>query len=320
MATEGLFEVSTWKLDLVKSHFSAKKKPILPQANDQKSRFHDDDRTSPNVTSPHKDLTGDEERILKSDLDIKSIIVEPSSIPPVPLSTSTHSRKRIDVNEEGVEEDEAVLKQLSTFTKEQLPELPEIYDVNGWCGLDDAIRPLKTVSSTNSRIITPPEDDADTESSVSKTRVDLEPNPILQVKSTRPKIISNKCKFPVSLESVKRNNDRDQGRNCVVVIFKSRTTDTTIQRERTVLTTRKGVDKVLKKFSLKYNFCHSSNVRSVYNLCFHSATETRKFARDLSDIMAKSSSGPKALQHFLCYEDMLGRWMDALVFIIYTSI
>ena len=170
-----------------------------------------------------------------------------------------------------------------------------------WRALEDAIKPLKTESSANSRIVTPV-DDTDKD----ETLADQDhPRSNKSAKSIRPKIIKNKCQFPISLESLKGKYN-DQGRNCVVVVFKSQTCDSTMERERTVLNNKKEVDKVLKKYKRKYDFSYSSQIRAVYNLCFVSPTETRKFARDLNDIMA-SLSGPKILIYFLCHEEILGR-------------
>lgn len=171
-----------------------------------------------------------------------------------------------------------------------------------WREFGDSIIPLKTESSTISRIITPDEDTDDKDESVLETPFKRYQNP---AKSFRPKLIRNECQFPVSLESLGGKNDHDQGRNCVVVIFKSKTTDSTMARERTLLNNRKEVDKLLKKYKLKYDFSYSNQIRAIYNLCFYSPTETRKFVRDLSDISAKIS-GPKALHNFLCHEEMLG--------------
>ena len=164
-----------------------------------------------------------------------------------------------------------------------------------WQALGDAIRPLKTLKLNHPRIITPGGDTDKDESLLDVRDQDQRTN--ASATSIKPKIIKNKCQFPINLQSLKGKYS-DQGRNCVVIFLKSHTTDSTMERERTVLKNKK-VDTVLKKLKLKYDFIYSSQTRVVYNLCFVSPTETRKFVRDLSDIMTSI--------HFLCQEEMLGK-------------
>ena len=186
----------------------------------------------------------------------------------------------------------------SSCTKdEDLKELSGINETAGkWQALGDTIRPLKTESSANPRIFTPGGDTDKDESLLDVRDQDQRTN--ASATSIKPKIIKNKCQFPINLQSLKGKYS-DQGRNCVVIFLKSHTTDSTMERERTVLKNKKKVDTVLKKFKLKYDFIYSSQNRVVYNPCFVSPTETRKFVRDLSDIMTSI--------HFLCQEEMLGK-------------
>ena len=276
------FEIENWKLDLVKSHFSAEKKSNSQPAPDQEG----------------------------SNANTTSLIQEPISsephTPPAPTS-----KKILDVISEEIKSDEISPQDISKLFSNIEAHTPKCSGINlladHWRELGDTIRPLKTESSANSHIITP-DDESDKDESVSETTVTKDQNQACSnnhAKSFRPKLIRNKCQFPVSLESLGGKNDHDQGRNCVVVIFKSKTTESTMDRERTVLNNRKEVDKLLKKYKLKYDFSYSSQIRAVYNLCFHSPTETRNFVRDLSDISAKIS-GPKAISNFLCREEMLG--------------
>ena len=276
------FEIVNWKLDLVKSHFSAEKKSNSQPALDQEG-------SNPNTTS----------------LIQESRRYDPHT-PPTPII-----KKKLDVTSEEIKLEEISLLDTSKPCSDSWAQTPKCSGINlsanHWRELGDTIRPLKTESSVNSLIITP-DDETDKDVSVSETPVkkdQKQARSINHAKSFRPKLIRNKCQFPVSLESLGGKNDHDQGRNCVVVIFKSKTTDSPMERERTVLNNRKEVDKLLKKYKLKYDFSYSSQFRAVYNLCFHSPTETRKLVRDLSDISAKIS-GPKALHNFLCHEEMLG--------------
>ncbi len=234
--------------------------------------------------------------------------------PPIPIvSTTSLIQEPLTFSSpilKGEDKVKRIISKPSFYRGTHTSELSEINAATDhWRELGDSIRPLKTESSINSRIITPDEDDTDKDESVSETPFKRNQNP---AKSFRPKLIRNECQFPVSLESLGGKNDHDQGRNCVVVIFKSKTTDSAMVRERTLLKNRKEVDKLLKKYKLKYDFSYSRQIRAIYNLCFYSPTETRKFVRDLSDISAKMS-GPKASHNFLCHEEMLGRLKYSLV-------
>ena len=287
----GTFKVENWKLDIVKSHFSGEKKSnSRPALNRERSEDNVLSTTTSGTVAA--DSPG-------QDLEVKSLIKELSGSIPVTPSVPT-PKKRLDGpicddNGLGISSRD---KPSSFSKKEDLKQLSGINEAAGkWQALEDAIRPLKTESSANPRIITPG-DDTDKDESLLDVRDQDYHRTTPSAKSIKPKIIQNKCQFPINLQSLKGKYS-DQGRNCVVIFLKSHTTDSTMERERTVLKNKKKVDTVLKKFKLKYDFIYSSQTRVVYNLCFVSPTETRKFARDLSGITTST--------HFLCHEEMLGK-------------
>ena len=281
------FELVNWKLDLVKSHFSSENKPRRQPVLDQKSILD----SVKNKPLPIVNI---------------SLIQEPKKSVPL-ASTAPIIKKKEEAKVQRISLQD--ISKTSFYRGTNTPELSGSNDATEhWQEFGDTIRPLEAVSSTNSRIITPDED-TDKDESFSEIPFTRNQN---SAKSYRPKLIRNECQFPVSLESLGGKNDHDQGRNCVVVIFKSKTTDSMMVRERTLLKNRKEVDKLLKKYKLKYDFSYSSQIRAIYNLCFYSPTETRKFVRDLSDISAKIS-GPKALHNFLCHEEMLGKLKLSIV-------
>ena len=294
----GSFEVENWKLDLVKGYFSGEKKlNSRPTCDRQRSEV--DALISPTSTvaadSPGKDS------------ELTSLIKEPSGSVPVAPSNPT-PKKRLDeatFEDKGLGTRSSSREKPSSFTKEaNLQKLSGVIALAGkGPALDPVIRPLKTESSDNSRIITPVDDAHKDETLAVRDKDHHRSN--TSTKSIKPKITKNKCQFPISLKSLEGKYN-DQGRNCVVVCFKSLTTDSAMERERTVLNNKKKVDKVLKKYKLKYDFFYSNQIRAAYNLCFVSPTETRMFVRDLNDITS-SKSGPKVLLYFLCPEEMLGK-------------
>ena len=290
----GSFEVENWKLDIVKSHFSAEKKSKSQPALDQEgSQVNVTSTTSSAAANSSSGLDSDVTSLIKDQRG--SVPVTPSfSTPKKRLDAATHEEKRLGTSSWD--------KPNSCTNEAHLQELSGINTSAGkWGALEDVIRPLKTESSANSRIITPIDDTDKDEILADQDQYCSNKS----AKSIKPKIIKNKCQFPISLESLKGKYN-DQGRNCVVVFFKSQTCHSMVERERTVLNNKKEVDKVLKKYKLKYDFIYSSQIRAVYNLCFVSPTETRKFVRDLNDFMT-SLSGPKILTYFMCREEMLGR-------------
>ena len=291
----GSFEVENWKLDIVQSYFSGEKKlNSRPSCDRQRS----DDALSPTSTvaadSPGKD---------SKDSEVTSLIKEPSGSVPVTPSIQTPKERLDGATFEDKGLGTSSREKPSSCTKEaNFQKLSGIIALAGkGPALDPVIRPMKTESSVNPRIITPVDDTHKDETLAVRDKDHHRSN----TKSIKPKITKNKCQFPISLKSLEGKYN-DQGRNCVVVCFKSLTTDSAMERERTVLNNKKKVDKVLKKYKLKYDFFYSNQIRAAYNLCFVSPTETRKFVRDLNDITS-SKSGPKVLLYFLCHEEMLGR-------------
>lgn len=127
------------------------------------------------------------------------------------------------------------------------------------------------------------------------------------VTSLKPKLIANKCNFPVCLGSMGIADYRDQGRNCVVVIIKSHPRDPQIQRQRDVQKKMKEIEKLRSKFRLKYNTEHHSEVRAVYNICFVSSADARKFVKGVISVAASSSGrSARSIIHFLTTEEKLG--------------
>ena len=127
------------------------------------------------------------------------------------------------------------------------------------------------------------------------------------VTSVKPKLIANKCNFPVCLGSMGIADYRDQGRNCVVVIIKSHPRDPQIQRQRDVQKKMKEIEKLKSKFRLKYNTGHHSEVRAVYNICFVSSADARKFVKGVVSVAASSSGrSARSIIHFLTTEEKLG--------------
>ena len=139
------FEIVNWKLDLVKSHFSAEKKSNSQPALDQEG-------SNPNTTS----------------LIQESRRYDPHT-PPTPII-----KKKLDVTSEEIKLEEISLLDTSKPCSDSWAHTPKCSGINlsanHWRELGDTIRPLKTESSVNSLIITP-DDETDKDVSVSETPV-----------------------------------------------------------------------------------------------------------------------------------------------------
>jgi len=122
--------------------------------------------------------------------------------------------------------------------------------------------------------------------------------------STRPKLVKNKCKFPIKTDEVP--DEHDQGRSCVFVVVKSRKSDVKIVRQRTVLKKSKKVENLVAKYELKFEAKYSNDVRAVYNFCFVSPSNARKFFVQLNEVIKSDGDGPNSASILMFDEEMLG--------------
>ena len=125
----------------------------------------------------------------------------------------------------------------------------------------------------------------DTESSVNP--------PLVQ---SHPTVLQDKGKFPIK-EILQ--DEKDQGRNGVSVILKSKTGRKVTERIKTV-------EEVRSRYPLKYSAKSSQQANARLDYCFKSPTDARRFVRKVNDIL--SGDIPRLVSVILIAEEDLGKF------------
>ena len=294
MAAESRFEVSDWKLNLVKSYF------------DRKNMKHD-----LNVVEDLKDATLEEANVseLNISIEIPSEVhkVKEDKVETLPENNSKHFA---DVCESNVDDESNSSRvEDSHLSPSTTPNISRDEDNT----VNDSFPPKSSKTNLSDEILICSPSSSQHSSLKSSETITLASTSSTSsnVSSTRPKLVKNKCQFPIKI--VKVLDDRDQGRNCVFVVIKSRSGDSRLVRQRTVSRRSRKVENLVAKFELKYEAKFISDVRAVYNFCFVSPLKARKFFADVNDVIKNDGYGPNSVCIFLCDEEMLGKYRFALL-------
>ena len=78
-------------------------------------------------------------------------------------------------------------------------------------------------------------------------------------------------------------------------------------RQRTVLKKSKKVENLVSKYELKFEAKYSNDVRAVYNFCFVSPSNARKFFVQLNEVIKSDGDGPNSASILMFDEEMLGK-------------
>ena len=284
MAAESRFEVPHWKINLVKSYFDGK------DMKHDLSKVEDLEDTTLDQTDVSELNTLDEIPCEVSEAETKD---KDEALPP-----ETNSEHCEDVCEFNVD-DESYSSQVEDCQLSPDTTLSILHDQES--ALNYSSYPEANLS--DEVLICSPSTSRQNElmatTSPSSTTSALP--------SARPKLVKNKCQFPI--KTVKVLDERDQGRNCVIVVIKSRNNDSTLVRQRTVSKRSRKVENLVSKFELKYEAKYSSEIRAVYNFCFVSPLKARKFFADVNDVIKNDGDGPNSVSIFMCDEEMLGKYI-----------
>ena len=121
----------------------------------------------------------------------------------------------------------------------------------------------------------------------------------------RPKIIKDERKFPI-----KRivQDEKDQGRNCVSVILKSRSSTLAAKISMKLSERIRVVEELSSKYPVKYDGKSENSKRTEARLdfCFHSAIDARHFFGKVNDLLR--GGGRQMVSVIMYAEESLGRF------------
>ena len=288
MAAESRFEVPHWKINLVKSYFDGK------DMKHDLSKVEDLEDTTLDQTDVSELNTLDEIPCEVSEAETKD---KDEALPP-----ETNSEHCEDVCEFNVD-DESYSSQVEDCQLSLDTTLSISYDQES--ALNYSSYPETNLS--DEVLICSPSSSRQNGLMVTFSSTTSPSSTTSALASARPKLVKNKCQFPI--KTVKVLDERDQGRNCVIVVIKSRNNDSTLVRQRTVSKRSRKVENLVSKFELKYEAKYSSDIRAVYNFCFVSPLKARKFFADVNDVIKNDLDGPNSASIFMCDEEMLGKYI-----------